>query len=469
MKNMHNMKNMNPLRILRAGLFERVSTEEQAKFGYSISTQKDALEKYCKDNNIKIVDHYCDDGVSGGIPYKKRPEMMRLLQDVEDGKIDIILFTRLDRWFRNIAEYFKVQEILKDNKVAWKSIWEDYDTTTANGRMAITIFLAIAQNEREKTSERIKVVFENKRKNKESFFGKNSTPFGYIEKKDENGITRLVKDPGVKDAMQLFWDIAVKYENVNKAAKTVNLEYGLKRNKNKWMELSKREIYTGTYKGVENYCPAYVSTEDWIKLQNRKIIKQTKNDRVYLFTGMIKCPVCNKNLASTYCTQKRKNGVKKEYYSYRCQYHEAKVCSNKHALSQIKIEQWLLDHIEDMIRDEIAQVEIEKLKPKPKPKTNIPALKEQLRRLEVVYMAGNKTDEEYFKEQKELKDAIKKAEDESPVNPEDRDLTLLKEMLEVDFKSIYKMLSDEDKRRFWRLRIKEIHVKENEIISVDFN
>lgn len=226
--------------ILRAGLFQRVSTEEQSKFGYSISTQKEALEDYCEDNKIKIVDHYCDAGVSGGISYKKRPEMMRLLKDVEDGKIDLILFTRLDRWFRNINEYFKVQEILDKHKVEWRAIWEDYDTSTANGRMAITIFLAIVQNEREKTAERIKAVFDNKRKNKESFFGKNATPFGYTEIKDENGITRLVKDPDIEDALQEFWDIAVKYENVSKAAKTVNIKYCLNRNKHKWLELSKK-------------------------------------------------------------------------------------------------------------------------------------------------------------------------------------------------------------------------------------
>lgn len=104
---------LNKNKILRAGLFERVSTEEQSRFGYSIATQVEALEEHAAKNRMKIVDHYCDAGVSGGIAYKKRPEMMRLLQDVKDGKIDIILFTRLDRWFRNIKEYFKVQEILE--------------------------------------------------------------------------------------------------------------------------------------------------------------------------------------------------------------------------------------------------------------------------------------------------------------------------------------------------------------------
>ena len=138
------MYNVLNTKILRAGLFERVSTEEQARYGYSIQNQIEALEEHCKKNEIKIVDHYCDEGVSAGKPYTKRPEMKRLLDDVQAGKIDIILFTRLDRWFRNVQEYFKVQEILEKHKVEWKAIWEDYDTTTSNGRMAITIFLAIA-------------------------------------------------------------------------------------------------------------------------------------------------------------------------------------------------------------------------------------------------------------------------------------------------------------------------------------
>lgn len=460
---------LNTNTILRAGLFERVSTEEQSKFGYSISTQIDALEEYAKKNKMKIVDHYCDAGVSGGISYKKRPEMMRILQDVEDGKIDIIIFTRLDRWFRNITEYFKAQEILEKHGVAWRAIWEDYDTTTANGRMAITIFLAIAQNEREKTSERIQAVFENKRKNKESFFGESSTPFGYTERKDEDGVTRLVKDPELEPALQMFWDIAIKYENISKAARAVNLEYGLTKNKNKWAELTKKEIYTGDYKGVEGYCSAYVSKEDWLKLQNRNIIKQTKSDRVYLFSGLIECPNCGRNLSSTYCTHKQPDGSKREYRNYRCQFKDSYTCDYKHTMSEIKIEKWLLENMRRLIGDEIASVEIEKAKPRPKPKTNIAALKEKLRRLEVVYMTGNKPDDEYTKEQKELNDAIRKAENENPKTKADKDLAMLNGILSTDFESVYKTLNAEDKRRFWRGLINRIYLDGNKISHVDFN
>ena len=141
--------------ILRVACYERVSTEEQALRGYSIETQIDNLTEYCEKAKMKIVDHYTDEGISGAKPPMKRPALKRLLEDVEAGKIDMVLFTKLDRWFRSVQEYFKVQEILERHNVEWKTIHEDYDTTTANGRMAITIFLAIAQNERERTAERI--------------------------------------------------------------------------------------------------------------------------------------------------------------------------------------------------------------------------------------------------------------------------------------------------------------------------
>ena len=151
--------------ILRVGCYERVSTTEQAMRGFSIAAQIDNLSEYCEENGMKIVGHYTDEGISGTQPPLKRPALQQLLEDVQAGKIDMILFTKLDRWFRSVKEYFKVQDILDRHGVEWKAIHEDYDTTTANGRMAITIFLAIAQNERDKTSERVKAVFAHKRKN----------------------------------------------------------------------------------------------------------------------------------------------------------------------------------------------------------------------------------------------------------------------------------------------------------------
>ncbi len=453
--------------VLRAGLYERVSTDEQAKYGYSIKTQIDALEEYCSKNKMKIVDHYTDDGVSGGKAAFRRPEMSRLLDDIKEKKIDMVLFTRLDRWFRNVQEYFKVQEILDEHKVEWKAIWEDYDTTTANGRMAITIFLAIAQNEREKGAERVRVVFEKKRQNKEAWFGPNSMPFGYTTEPDEHGILRLVKNPDLQDALQDFWDIAVKYHNVTKAGRYVNSVYGINRTKKMWFDIARNEIYKGDYRGVEEYCEPYVSKENWETLQKRNI-KKAQGDRVYLFTGMMKCPACGSTLASGYCVKKGRNGERKEYKSYRCRNREVNLCENRKTISELVTEKWLLDNLDELLREEIARVELERKKPKKKPKTDVSALREKLRRLEVVYMAGNKSDAEYLAETSEIKEQIRKAELAKLEEPDETDIEALKATLETDFRGIYETLEPEDKRRFWRGLIKEIHVEGNSVKTVDF-
>lgn len=450
-------------RILRAALYERVSTEEQSLRGYSIDTQHAALVEHCNKNKLKIVDTYCDAGVSGAKPPLKRPALKRLIDDVKDGKIDIIIFTKLDRYFRDVAGYFETQKILDKHGVVWDAIWERYSTTDANGRMSITIYLAIAQNEREKTAERINAVFEHKRKNKEVTFGSHLVPFGYKIEQAEGGARKLVKDPEVEDVVQMFWDLAVKYNNVGHAAKTVSLEYGITKRKSKWFEISRNSIYSGVYKNVKDYCPAYVSHEDWLKLQDRETrIKQTKRNRVYLFSGLIVCPKCGHTLACTYTPTYQKSGYR-EYQRYRCHRKADGFCSNGKTLSEIKVEKWLLKNLASLMESEIARVEIEMTKPRKKPKTNTQALKERMRRLEVVYMSGAKSDEEYLSELKEIKDAIAKAEKECAESdePHDRDLTNLKQMLETDFESIYATLDAIDKQRFWHTIIKEIHFDEN--------
>lgn len=446
--------------VLRAGLYERVSTDEQAKHGYSIKTQIDALEEYCEKNQMKVVDHYTDDGVSGGKAAFRRPEMSRLLEDIKDGKIDIVLFTKIDRWFRNTPEYFKTQEILEQNGVQWKAIWEDYDTTSANGRLSVSVFLSISQHERERTAERITAVLDNKRKNREACFGGPHLPFGYMKQKDENGVMRLVKDPETQQACQDFWDILIKSNNLNKAIRHMSNVYGIEKNWKSWKRTTQIEFYCGVYKGVIDYCEPYVSPEEFLKFQERKTVKSTPSGSIYFFRGMMRCPDCGNKVCGE--TGRKPYGV---YKSYRCP-HRGRQCNNHTIISEPKIEKQLLSKLDEFLLDEIARVELEETKPKPKPKNNVKALKEKQRRLTVAYMAGNISDEEYLRDDAELKALIAKAEAEAPPAP--RDVAPLKELLQTDFKSLYETLNDEEKQRFWQQLIKEIKLEDKQVVDVIF-
>ena len=180
--------------ILRAALQPRVSTDEQVRKGDSLDAQEEALIKYANEHNMKIVGIYRDEGHSARKPVLKRPTMLHLLEDVKAGKIDVILFTKLDRWFRNVSEYHAIQKILEKHNVVWQAILEDYQTATADGRLKVNIMLSVAENESDRTSERIKFVFDAKLAKKEVFF---NLPYGYKAEMID-GVRRAVKDSEVE-------------------------------------------------------------------------------------------------------------------------------------------------------------------------------------------------------------------------------------------------------------------------------
>ena len=136
---------------LRTGAYIRVSHEEQVKHGYSLDAQRENLEQFIKENRLKLVDFYMDEGISARKNPQKRKEFKRMITDVEAGNLDLIIFIKLDRWFRNIQEYYIAQQILEKNNVQWVATMEDYDTTTASGRLNLNIRLSIAQDEADRT------------------------------------------------------------------------------------------------------------------------------------------------------------------------------------------------------------------------------------------------------------------------------------------------------------------------------
>ena len=223
---------------MKVFIYERVSSEEQAKYGYSLDAQHEALTEFCKANDHIIVGEYKDEGISGRKPYTKRPAMLQLLNDLEKVKPDMILFTKLDRWFRNIKEYYKVQDILERNKVDWKAIQEEYDTSTASGRLYINIKLSIAQDEADRTGERVKAVHRQL-----AMQGKvlgRSVPFGY--KVVDKRVVFSEDIDAVKDALEHY------------------MLHGSKMQSN---------------------------------------IKEASKTRTFLFTGLMKCPKCGRRLSGT--------------------------------------------------------------------------------------------------------------------------------------------------------------------------
>lgn len=273
----------------RVAKYKRVSHSEQKLHGLSIAAQDRELNAWAEKNNIEFVGDYVDEGIPAS--RTNRPALLKLLEDVKSGKIDLIVFTKLDRWFRSVAQYYKIQEVLDSNNVYWKAILEDYNTESADGQFKVNIMLSVAQNEIGRTSERIKTVFDYKLANKQALTG--AQPYGYIIGADK----RPTIDPQREPVVRLIHQTIFETHSIRKtlsAAKTLDPAISYKTVKT----VLKSDKYTGYYRSIPDYYPPYISYTKFLEIQEilDRNIKEQGSRRVYMFTGLIQCPSCGKIL-----------------------------------------------------------------------------------------------------------------------------------------------------------------------------
>lgn len=326
----------------RAGLYVRVSTEEQKIHGISIDSQIEALKTYCTKNGYDIAGIYNDAGISARKRYTRRPALLELIEDCKRGKIDIILFTLLDRWFRSVADYHEVQTILDECGVPWRAIWEDYETETSSGILKVNIMLSVAQAEADRTSEKVKATLAYKVAQGE-YVGK--VPPGYMLDED----MKLKKDPDLEKAIQSIFDGYLAYKSIKEITETAQ-ELGFKATRVKVYRVLSNPVYAGrTKSGIDGVDP-YVTPEQWSAITRRKrqYTRSTKQNWVYLFNGLVKCGLCG---GSYICKSSPK--ARSRYYGLQCtrKVNEFEKCKSK-TISEKKLERYLLERLDDIIAEE---------------------------------------------------------------------------------------------------------------------
>ena len=173
----------NVLSVELVAAYIRVSTQEQKLHGISLAAQAAKLRDYAEKHNMRIVEWYKDEGVSGRKKIKNRPELQRMIQDAEKGLFTRIIMIKLDRFFRSVAEYHECMKRIAP--VVWTTTEEKYDSSNANGRFFINAKLAISEMEADQTGERIKIVNEYKASTGQPLVGTDSLPFGFRVGRDE--------------------------------------------------------------------------------------------------------------------------------------------------------------------------------------------------------------------------------------------------------------------------------------------
>ncbi|MBY7008958.1 site-specific recombinase [Clostridium botulinum] len=443
--------------MLRCAIYIRVSTEEQAMHGLSMDAQKADLTDYAKKHNYEIIDYYVDSGKTARKRLSKRKDLQRMIEDVKLNKIDIIIFTKLDRWFRNVRDYYKVQEVLEDHNVDWKTIFENYDTSTANGRLHINIMLSVAQDEADRTSERIKRVFESKLKNNEPTSG--SLPIGY-KIKEKSIIIDEEKAPLAKDVFDFYY----YHQSQAKVFKEILNKYNLSLCEKTIRRMLENKLYIGIYREHENFCPPLIDKNKFDEVQlilKRRNIKYIPTKRIFLFTSLLICKECRHKMIGNAQIRNTKAG-KIEYILYRCnQSYVRHTCSHRKVIYENKIETYLLNNIESELKKFIYDYELEDI-PKVKNKVNKTNIKRKLEKLKELYI-NDLIDIDMYKEDYERYTEILNTKEEKI---EQRNLQPLKDFLNSDFKSLYSSISREEKRLLWRGIISEIQIDCNNDITI---
>lgn len=436
-------------KVLRCAIYIRVSTEEQYLNGLSLPAQKKVLTEYAEANNYTIVGYYADEGISARKPMKYRKGLLSLLEDVKQDKIDMILVTKLDRWFRNIKDYNITEEILQSHNCYWKTIFENYDSSTANGQMVINIMLSVNQAECDRTSERIKAVLDYKRSIGEVVTGKCAC-YGY---KVVNN--RLVKDETVSHIIDDAYEHYFSCYSIRNTIAYLNGKYGADApSPNKVDRLFKNETYCGIDGDNKNYCEPYI-TPDQFELA-RKVTKSKvrHNDHPpYIFSSLIKCPWCGNNYTGYRKKQKLKNGGVSIYVKYRCgnKFNQHK-CAH---FTERAVEEYMITNVPAKLEEEIANLRARSTD-RPK-KDSASGIQAEIDRLNILFQKGRISEAYYDSQYDMLSGKLSQIQNEAKTTNIET-YEKLQRTFSGDWLELYRSLDNAHKNAFWKSTIKSIEI-----------
>lgn len=438
---------------MRAAIYCRVSSTQQAKEGDSISAQLDALRKYIRKYSYECVGEFVDDGISG--TKYDRDEFQKMLDMVESGKVDIILVTKMDRLHRSLRNFLNMQDVLDRNHCHWKAIWEpSYDTTTPQGRMIVNTMMNLAQFEAEQTGERVRQIQSHKVRQGEVISGNTSPGYSIVDK-------HLVVNEDADDVKRAF-EI---YDRTNSLAETVRAMAGtnLPKSANGMKQMLMRTWYIGEGYGVQDFCPAIVDREQFERVQVALKRNIKGNQRhVYLFSGLLRCAECGCVMAGLTRTRERRHPAS----LYRCTKHfqrYAEKCDNAKVITENVLERMLLDMLPSII---IEQIEVHEKRQAPvvSYERQKASLEKKIERLKVLFVNEEISLEEYRVDKATL---MKQIAELAPVTPSEPPQAVL-QLQGLNISEIYNTLTKSERRAFWRGIIKEIRFDKNRNFFFDW-
>ncbi len=391
-----------------AGLYIRVSTEDQAREGFSLPEQEKRLRAMCEYKGYEIYKLYKDAGISAKTG-NKRPAFEELLQDIREKKCNTIVVLKLDRLTRSVYDMEGIMKFLDENNAYLDCANEEINTTNSSGKMVARLLTTVSQNEIERTSERTKFGLAGAIK---SGHIPARAPLGY---KHENKL--LVPDPLTKDIVIRIYNLYFEGKSYYNIATLFNEEKIL--GKTNWrdtgiLRIISNEVYKGDYvHGKRTNHPTYyedvvepiVSKEMWenCQVQKKKNQKNYMRTQTYIFLQKLRCPKCGRILAGG-ASHKIKSD--KWYFYYRCENCKNNIHENK---IEEKIKNLLADILEydNVVNEFFLPVLKSKINnPKEQLEKELKNLNNKKERIRKAYIDELFTEEEFKQESKVIESQI---------------------------------------------------------------
>ncbi len=325
-----------------AGVYIRVSTEDQAREGFSLGEQEEKLLQLCKFKELEVYKVYKDAGISAK-DMEHRPQFQEMLKDMKEGKLNYIVAYKLDRITRSVRDLEELISVLEQYNCFLLCDRDDVNTSTANGRFFVRMLTVLSQLEIEIVSERTKFGLNGAIK---SGHIPGQRPFGYKSAEDK----RMVIDNATRRHVEKIFDMYLEGKSFQQIANFFK-ENNIYPKKN-WKDTTiqkiiDNKIYMGDYEQYKrigkqenlepivymNVVEPIISRAKWEECQRQKERNQRTytRDRVYTFFQRLKCPNCSRIMKC-----KGSGGTKRKYMYYTCEY------------CHINFNE---DHVEHLLRD----------------------------------------------------------------------------------------------------------------------
>lgn len=386
-----------------AGIYIRVSTEDQAREGFSLGEQEEKLRQLCKYKDFEIFKVYKDAGISAK-NMKDRPAFQQMLEDMKAGKLNYIVAYKLDRVTRSVRDLEVLISTLEEYHCYLICDRDDVNTSTANGRFFVRMLTVLSQLEIEIVSERTKFGLNGAIK---AGHIPGKVPLGYYRDTDKT----LKVDVTTKDIVLRIFEMYLEGKSYQAISNILNKEKVLSPNNKKWCDstidrIINNKIYMGDYERYKydtnketelfvDVVPPIITRAMWEEVQKQKEKNQRSycRNRVYIFFQKLVCPTCGKIM-----TCKGAGGKKSRYMYYFCDncnlyYNEAEIedCLIDYILDLVEydfhVNKYFYPLLAEKKNNETKEIEKE-----------IKKLKEQKERLMKVYVNGILHEEDFAKD-----------------------------------------------------------------------